>query len=163
MSNIKVEVIKTEDAEGFQSITLKYEGREVETWLELLQAMQKEYEFELIVSDDVGDAARTHPLQSAMTPAIDPDDFDKAVEEVAKTLESPVEWIPVNSSNLAAVAYQEDLKLLLVEFKGGQVYNYAQVSKDVYEGLMSAKSQGSYFASNIKNFYPCEKVNAPAE
>jgi hypothetical protein len=56
VSSQKVEVIKREDADGSQSITLRYEGKEVGTWVDLLRAMQSDYEFDLVISPPDGAA-----------------------------------------------------------------------------------------------------------
>ena len=63
---------------------------------------------------------------------------------------------PVNSSDLRSVGYEQGT--LEVEFKGGRIYQYFDVTEDVYEGLMNADSLGTYFNANIKNDYRCEKV-----
>lgn len=59
--------------------------------------------------------------------------------------------IPVSSSNLSAVGYENGT--LYVSFHSGGLYSYANVPESVYRGLMSASSKGSYFAAYIKNSY----------
>lgn len=61
-----------------------------------------------------------------------------------------MEWIPVSSSNLNRVRYDEDTMTLEIEFNSGDQYQYFDVPKGVYDGLMSAASHGRYFHSNIK-------------
>lgn len=56
----------------------------------------------------------------------------------------------VESSNLASVGYDAENEILEVEFKHGGVYQYFEVSKNVYEELMNANSHGQYFDRNIK-------------
>jgi len=61
-----------------------------------------------------------------------------------KTLNIP------ESSNIAAVRYDEDAQRLEVDFKnGGSTYEYYKVPKDVAEGFETAESAGKYFHANI--------------
>lgn len=56
-----------------------------------------------------------------------------------------------DSSNIAAVRYDDDTQTLQVDFKnGGATYEYANVPKDVAEGFESAPSAGKYFHANIR-------------
>ncbi|MCW3084260.1 MAG: hypothetical protein JWP12_1626 [Bacteroidetes bacterium] len=64
----------------------------------------------------------------------------------------------VVSSNLASVGYDASSKILEIEFKSSGVYQYLDVPKYEYEGLMSASSHGEYFAANIKNKYEFIKI-----
>lgn len=68
-------------------------------------------------------------------------------------------FIKVESSNLAAVAYDEATATLGVIFHRGGQYAYAGVPKAVYEGLLAASSTGQFFIKNIKPVYACEKVS----
>lgn len=67
-----------------------------------------------------------------------------------------MERIPVSSSNLASVGYQDGI--LEVAFKSGSVYQYTGVPESVYEALMSAPSHGKFFAAFIRNNYPYLQV-----
>lgn len=67
-----------------------------------------------------------------------------------------MERIPVSSSNLASVGYQDGI--LEVAFKSGSVYQYTGVPESVYEALMSATSHGKFFAAFIRNNYPYRQV-----
>lgn len=58
--------------------------------------------------------------------------------------------IPVDSSNLASVGYEESQKILEVEFINGGIYQYFSVPVSVYQGLMQASSHGQYFDQNVK-------------
>jgi hypothetical protein len=59
----------------------------------------------------------------------------------------------LKSSNLAAAEYDPEAKLMVVTFRSGSVYTYANVPDTVYEGLLTATSPGSYLAENIKGKY----------
>lgn len=64
------------------------------------------------------------------------------------------------SSNIAAVRYDEDAQRLEVDFKnGGATYEYYKVPKDVAEGFETAESAGKYFHANIvKGGYGYKKL-----
>lgn len=57
---------------------------------------------------------------------------------------------PVQSSNIAAVGYAPEQRVLQVEFIGGRVYEYAGVPPTVHDGLMRAPSKGTFFAEHIR-------------
>lgn len=69
-----------------------------------------------------------------------------------------VEMIPVESSNVAAVGYHEDVKDIHVQFKNGSTYKYGNVPKEVYEQLVGAASVGGFLNSQIKPNYSCERI-----
>lgn len=64
--------------------------------------------------------------------------------------------IPVNSSNLSSVGYENGT--LYIAFNSGGVYSYSNVPLHVYQGLMSAASHGQYFHAYIKNNYPYRRL-----
>lgn len=66
--------------------------------------------------------------------------------------------VPVSSSNIAAVGYEEGSMTLTIEFLSGTVYQYFDVSLQVYQELMAAGSVGTYFSHNIKNNYRYTKL-----
>ena len=77
----------------------------------------------------------------------------------AATPDSPAGRVPVESSNLVSVGYEPDRRRLVVEFKGGRVYEYANVPGRVYEGLMRAERHGTYFYHEIKEGpYPFKRL-----
>ena len=69
-----------------------------------------------------------------------------------------VEYKAVTSSNIQGIGYDPTTKELFVEFKGRSRYKYSGVQQEDYEDFMSAPSKGSYFADNIKDAYPCQRV-----
>ncbi len=67
--------------------------------------------------------------------------------------------VPVSSSSLRSVGYDETASVLEVEFLDGGVYEYSNVPAKHHANLMSAKSIGSYFATHIKKGgYPCRRL-----
>jgi len=69
-----------------------------------------------------------------------------------------VEMIPVSSSNVDSIGYDENNQLLYVSFLSNTMYVYKGVSISEFEGLIAAPSVGSYLHRNIKNLYPYERV-----
>lgn len=64
----------------------------------------------------------------------------------------------VESSNLASIGYDADKQILEIEFNHGGVYQYFDVSQDVYDELMDADSHGKYFVYNIKDEYEFNRL-----
>jgi nucleoside phosphorylase len=64
--------------------------------------------------------------------------------------EETVTRIPVSSSNLRAVAYYPKAMILEVDFLNGSTYQYLNVPRYLYEGLMNASSHGRYLDEHIK-------------
>lgn len=64
--------------------------------------------------------------------------------------------IPVDSSNLSSVGYENSI--LYVSFHHGGTYSYTGVPQSVYQNLLNASSKGKYFAANINNSYPFKKL-----
>ena len=68
--------------------------------------------------------------------------------------------VPVVSSDIVSVGHDPKSKKLYVEFKSGRVYQYANVPKEIYKGLMEAESHGKFFDQKIKNAgYDYQKLN----
>lgn len=61
-----------------------------------------------------------------------------------------MELVPVNSSNIRAVGYEEETATLVVEFEDGAIYHYLNVPSPIFEGLLSAPSKGTYFDRHVK-------------
>jgi len=66
--------------------------------------------------------------------------------------------IPVSSSNVATVGYDSETQTLEIEFNNGGVYQYFDVSQDIYEALISADSVGKFLNANIKGYYRYARV-----
>ena len=68
--------------------------------------------------------------------------------------------IPVKSSDLASVGYDEHTQTLEVEFKDKSIYQYTKVPKYVYLELISANSKGEYFSRYIRDnvLYGCTRT-----
>lgn len=60
-----------------------------------------------------------------------------------------IEHRPVESSNIASVGYDADAQLLEVQFTNGNRYQYAGVTPEQHDALVTAPSVGSHFARHI--------------
>jgi hypothetical protein len=65
---------------------------------------------------------------------------------------------PVSSSNLKSVGYDQGSNTLEIEFHGGRVYQYYNVPKRIYQGLMAASSHGKYHHRRIKDSYRYSRI-----
>jgi hypothetical protein len=75
-----------------------------------------------------------------------------------KTLKKAKCTIKVKSSNVRNISYDEDTRILEVEFHSGGVYHYSEVTPDVYAAFESASSKGTFLYENIKGIYDYEKI-----
>lgn len=66
--------------------------------------------------------------------------------------------IPVSSSNIARIGYDQATQILMVEFLKGSLYQYFDVPLAVYEGFIAAESKGKYLATQIKGIYRYARV-----
>lgn len=67
-----------------------------------------------------------------------------------------MKMIPVNSSNISSVGYENGT--LKVKFKTGGTYAYFDVPENVFNELIHAFSVGEYFTDNIKKVYKYQKL-----
>lgn len=61
---------------------------------------------------------------------------------------------PVESSMLAAVGYDADLRALVVLYNSGKAYQYLNVPVEVYQGLLAAGSKGRYMLDHVIDHFP---------
>lgn len=69
-----------------------------------------------------------------------------------------VEMIPVSSSNIESIGYDEQNEQVYVRFLNGSLYVYKGVPLHEFENLRDAPSLGSYLHRNYKNVYPYERI-----
>lgn len=67
--------------------------------------------------------------------------------------------LTVSSSDLASVGYDENSQILEIGFLDGSVYQYFDVPKNIYDGILNASSKGTYFHEYIRNVYAYTKLN----
>jgi lysyl-tRNA synthetase class 2 len=62
--------------------------------------------------------------------------------------------MPIAQSNhLQAFDYDDQRRVLTIQFTNGSVYNYAGVDPQTYADLSKASSPGSFFHSKIKGAF----------
>ena len=59
-------------------------------------------------------------------------------------------WTNVKSSNIEALSHS--VEKLLVKFKSGKVYEYANVPVELFQQIRDAESVGKVFNQKIKSF-----------
>lgn len=64
----------------------------------------------------------------------------------------------IKSSNIKKTEYDTESKLLVVEFNNGIKYQYNDVPHQIYTKFRMAKSQGSFFSSDISKKYKYKKI-----
>ncbi|MBZ5620408.1 MAG: KTSC domain-containing protein [Acidobacteriia bacterium] len=67
--------------------------------------------------------------------------------------------IDLNSTALEAATYQDELALLELEFRSGEIYQYDGVPAQTYQALLMAESKGAYFHSHIRNRFAYAKIH----
>ncbi len=67
-------------------------------------------------------------------------------------------WIP--STVMSEARYDPVLMTMEIVFRTGEVYRYAAVPREVFDGLVHPpdKSAGRYFKTHIEGVYPFERV-----
>lgn len=68
------------------------------------------------------------------------------------------DMIPVSSSNIDSVGYDEPNQEVYIRFLNGGMYKYIGVSLNEFENLRDAASVGSYLNRYYKNVYSYEKI-----
>lgn len=69
-----------------------------------------------------------------------------------------MEMIPVKSSNLRSVGYDQATGTLEIQFNSG-TYEYSNVPSSIHTGLMAASSKGSYHHRHIKHAFSYRKIH----
>lgn len=67
------------------------------------------------------------------------------------------EMIPIDSSLIKALAYDEANQQLTVVFQKGGTYVYSEVPGRLVDWLLASSSKGRFFLKEIKGVYPSEK------
>jgi hypothetical protein len=67
--------------------------------------------------------------------------------------------VPVESSAIKSASYDRHRRSLSVEFQNGGIYEYGSVEPGKFRSLLQADSVGKFFVSNIRNDYPCRKID----
>jgi KTSC domain len=63
----------------------------------------------------------------------------------------------VKSSNIRAIRYEENTKILSIQFKEGGLYHYEGVEQEVFNSFEKSESLGKFHVKYIKNMYKFTK------
>lgn len=86
------------------------------------------------------------------------DNFILSLEQVTGLL-----FMPCESSNIKAYAYESKKELLWIVFKSNSIYAYKDVPYPVANGLFFAQSKGQYHAKYIKGNFDFDKYTLEEE
>lgn len=64
----------------------------------------------------------------------------------------------MGSSNVAAIAYDEEKKECHVRFHGGAVYVYENVGPGIWEELQNSPSKGRFVGIQLRRAHPYRRV-----
>jgi len=68
--------------------------------------------------------------------------------------------LPITSSNIKSIGYDNQLSILEVEFISGDVYQYYDVPEHLYQEFMHASSLGGFINDTIiKYHYRYKKIS----
>lgn len=65
----------------------------------------------------------------------------------------------IESSNIVKTEYDVETKKMITEFKNGMKYEYDDVPLQTYTSFRMAKSQGSFFNTNISKVFKYKKLS----
>lgn len=66
--------------------------------------------------------------------------------------------VKLDSSTLAAAAYDDVRAELELDFRDGARYTYSGVAPEIFHGLLCAVSKGWYFNRHIRSHFPYVKI-----
>lgn len=71
-----------------------------------------------------------------------------------------MEMRPVQSSNIEEIGYDPAARHMIIHFKNGNRYRYANISAEHHAALMAAESIGKHFHTHIRKAFAGEKIEA---
>jgi hypothetical protein len=69
-----------------------------------------------------------------------------------------MERVHIDLSSLQEVRYDNDSAILEIDFRNGSTYQYFNVPRHAFDGLVSAESKGQYAAANIYKLFRQKKI-----
>jgi hypothetical protein len=83
--------------------------------------------------------------------------------QIARTIGNETEslnldWQPLESKLLAAVAYVSEKRVLYLRFHGGELHRYFTFPAEQNQEFLETESQSRYFLSHIRNHSPYERL-----
>lgn len=71
--------------------------------------------------------------------------------------------LPVESSDIVSIGYDDKDRLLEIEFHGGRIYQYREVEPETYHHFMRAESYGLFFNASINGRYRYKRIDESGE
>jgi XTP/dITP diphosphohydrolase len=71
--------------------------------------------------------------------------------------------IPVESSDIVAIGYDDKERILEIEFKENRIYQYYDVEAPIYERFMKTDSYGQYFYAFVNGHYRYKRIEQNGE
>ena len=66
--------------------------------------------------------------------------------------------VPVVSSSISAIGWDQDGPTLYVKFRSGSQYAYSGVPEDTFRDFLEASSKGKFFARFVRDKYPTQRI-----
>ena len=66
-----------------------------------------------------------------------------------------MDMIHVNSSAISAIAYDQRTMRMRIRFIQGDTYDFCGVPAHIFQGLLNARSKGTYYNDHIRDRYQC--------
>ena len=95
-----------------------------------------------------------HPLLSSLALLVAATTFGCGKKQASASQPGGTQVQQVQSDDPGSVNYDEGSRRLVVTFRNGSVYEYTDVPRDVYLGIMAAPSRGVYFTTYVRDRYP---------
>ena len=74
---------------------------------------------------------------------------EQFTQEELQQIVSSITMYPVESSNIVAIGYNQELKVLRVIFRGNSSYLYFSVEPEIWSLLSQAESKGRFLTESI--------------
>jgi hypothetical protein len=86
--------------------------------------------------------------------------LNELVAEVSYIAPQPesIVAMAVDSSMANALGYDEESRVLQIEFASGAIYQYSGVEPEIWEELHDTNSIGRYYNAEIKGNYHCDRI-----
>jgi hypothetical protein len=69
-----------------------------------------------------------------------------------------MDWQPLDSKMLAAVAYAPETGTLHLRFRSGEIYRYFDFPEAQYQEFLKAESRGRYFLTHIRGRFRYQRI-----
>lgn len=66
-----------------------------------------------------------------------------------------MEMVRVSSSAISEVGYDPITMRMKIRFVQGHSYDFCRVPENVFNGLLNARSKGTYYNDHIRDRYQC--------